>query len=51
MIRRRIVSVAYVVTEMKQLISSVNAANWHKNEYKCRHEWVGKVILCEVCKR
>ena len=32
-------------------IISKHTANSEKKEYKMRHDWVGKVILWELCKR
>ena len=47
---KNIAIVYHIKTEMKQLISYENAANWHKSKNKNRHDWVGKVIYKVSCK-
>ena len=42
------VIIGYAVTEMKPLIHIINECS---KEYKTRHDWVGKVIHKEMCKK
>ena len=46
-IRNRIASVGYMEKEMKWLITN----EWKQKDYKTRHDWVGKVIHWELCKK
>ena len=46
----KIISIGYVVLETEWLIILVNAAKYAK-ESKIRHNWVGKVIHWELCKK
>ena len=39
-------------TKLKRLFTSeVNSANLYKKKYKTKHDWVGKVIQWELCKK
>ena len=46
MIRNRI-SVDYMDNDRKKSIMLTKAAN----SYKSKHDWVGKMIFCELCKK
>ena len=49
-IYNRITSAGYVVTD--ETVNQISKySKLAQKEYKCRHDWVGKVIHCKLCKR
>ena len=44
-------NVGYAMTEKKPSIIICKCSKLSQKEYKARHDWVDKVIRCEMCKK